>query len=159
MALPIDFNTIILTGKFVDFAGTAMAGTINFSPGTVVKSPGTDTIVYPKVLSATLNGSGAFTIVLPRTNDPDIIPEFIYTVSENFTGQSVRTYQIELGTEYGPTVDLADIAPIADGSFAIQSEHVHSNPLRVGLFRIWFGPVDPEDNALPDDYWIRPLEG
>lgn len=155
MALPGDWNTITLTGTFVDAAGTPLVGTITFNQGDVVKSPGSDMIVYPKTLSATLNGSGHFSIVLPRTNDPDIEPEFVYTVTETFTGMSPRTYQLQLGMELGGlTVDLADLAPLASGADVSLLSHAHSNPLYVGTMQVWFGPTIPSD-APDGSMWIH----
>jgi hypothetical protein len=159
MALPVNWDTITLTGTFIDLSGAALAGTISFASGSVVKDPASDVIVYPKTLQATLNGSGHFSIVLPRTNDPDIEPEFVYTVTENFAGQGQRTYQLTLGTELGPgPVDLADLAQLATQSEVAFASHIHSNPLHVDTIRIWWGSTDPGGAAQVGDFWVRPAD-
>ena len=54
--------------------------------------------------------SGAFSVILPATNDPDIVPTtFTYTVEESFPGG--RTYTISVPYDTVGSLDLADISP------------------------------------------------
>jgi len=54
--------------------------------------------------------AGSFSVTLPATNDPDIIPNpYTYTVVESFVGG--RTYTISVPYN-GGSLDLADISPL-----------------------------------------------
>jgi hypothetical protein len=61
------------------------------------------TVVVPLV-------SGAFSVTLPATNDPDVVPNpFTYSVEESFPGG--RTYTISIPYDTVGSLDLADISP------------------------------------------------
>jgi hypothetical protein len=54
--------------------------------------------------------SGAFSVTLPATNDPDTVPiPFVYTVEESFPGG--RTYTISIPYTTVGSLDLADLSP------------------------------------------------
>jgi hypothetical protein len=54
--------------------------------------------------------AGAFSVTLPATNDPDIVPNpFTYTVEESFPGG--RTYTISVPYTTVGSLDLADLSP------------------------------------------------
>lgn len=78
-----DLNFVTVHGTYKDMTGTAMTGTIVFTPNVVIDDPESDLIIMPKAFTATLT-AGAFTISLPATDDPDVTPVgWSYTVTEN----------------------------------------------------------------------------
>jgi hypothetical protein len=114
MALPADFQTGTVTGKFVDLTGDPVQGFLLFTPvvGRLV-SPATDTIVIGETISADIDEDGELSVTLPATDDPDIEPtDFSYRVVEQFTGGS--TYYIEVPA--GGTLDLSDVTISDPGS-------------------------------------------
>lgn len=110
MSLPSNLTTIIVTGNFVDFTGTPIAGQVSFTiPQTLIDETEPTIIVRSSAVSD-INQTGSIQQVLPISVDPDVAPtNFLYTVNELFEGG--RTYQISLPDEL--TIDLASLAPIA----------------------------------------------
>jgi len=109
MALPTNLSTITITGAYVDYSGTAISGQIVFTLGDVLRSGIDNVMVAPSTVVVPLV-AGAFSVTLPATNDPDIIPNpYTYTVVESFTGG--RTYTISVPYN-GGSLDLADISPL-----------------------------------------------
>lgn len=90
MSLPSDLNTGTLTGTYVDAEGNPRQGRIEFTPDVNrVISKGEDVIVTSKTIGVDLDANGHFEIVLPATDDPDIVPlNWTYKVVEKFTGDS-----------------------------------------------------------------------
>ena len=115
MALTPDLQTCTLTGSFVDVNGDTVNGSIRFTPISIVIDTDQNQILINRAITATLV-SGAFSIVLPTTNDSDVSPQpFAYKVEEIFSGG--RTYYIVLPTGTG-TVDLADLSAAVDSATA-----------------------------------------
>lgn len=109
MALPVSLSTITITGAYVDYSGTAISGQITFTLGDVLRSGTDNVMVAPSTVVVPLV-AGAFSVTLPATNDPDIIPNpYTYTVVESFVGG--RTYTISVPYN-GGSLDLADISPL-----------------------------------------------
>jgi hypothetical protein len=113
MALPASFGTITVTGTYIDFLGNPATGTVTFSPpaNTFLKVTDVDVMVVPKSIEVTLDVSGAFSVTLPLTDDPQVVPAFTYSVAESVTGLR-RSYSVEIPTALLPgPVDLSDLAP------------------------------------------------
>ena len=109
MALPTNLTTITITGSYVDYSGTAISGQITFTLGDVLRSGIDNVMVAPSTVVVPLV-AGSFSVTLPATNDPDIIPNpYTYTVVESFVGG--RTYTISVPYN-GGSLDLADISPL-----------------------------------------------
>ena len=109
MALTASLSTITITGAYVDYSGTAISGQITFTLGDVLRSGIDNIMVAPSTVVVPLI-AGAFSVTLPATNDPDIIPNpYTYTVVESFVGG--RTYTISVPYN-GGSLDLADISPL-----------------------------------------------
>src|SRR5688500_10417244 len=72
-------------------------------------------MVVPATFTIALNSGGGFSIVLPVTDDPDVVPSFTYNVTEEITGPAAslrRTYAVEIPSALLPgPVDLSDLAP------------------------------------------------
>lgn len=109
MALGANINTVTITGNYVDYEGNAIQGQIRFTLGDVLRSGIDDQMVAPSSVVVALS-AGAFSVTLPATNDPDVVPNpFTYTVEESFPGG--RTYTISIPYDTVGSLDLADISP------------------------------------------------
>lgn len=109
MSLPGNITTVVLTGKYLDFQGLPVEGDVLISWPGFVRDPGANVILVPLEIRVTLDASGAFSIALPSSDDPDLTPTgFECTVQEKFPNG--RKYSFPLPGA-SVTLDLADIAP------------------------------------------------
>ena len=109
MALGANINTVTITGNYVDYEGNAIQGQVRFTLGDVLRSGIDDQMIAPSSVVVALS-AGAFTVTLPATNDPDVVPNpFTYTVEESFPGG--RTYTISIPYDTAGSLDLADLSP------------------------------------------------
>lgn len=106
-------DVITLTGTFLSpLDGTPLAGTIAFAPSTRLVDPDNDSI-YAGGGSVTLDADGSFSVTLLRTDAENVEPSgWNWQVDEQLANGTRTTYNIELTTALGPTVDLADVAPV-----------------------------------------------
>ena len=109
MAIGPSVTQVTITGNYVDFEGNAIAGQIRFTLGDVLRNGTDDQLVAPSSIVVPLS-AGAFSVSLPATNDPDLVPNpFTYTVEESFPGG--RTYTISVPYTTVGSLDLADLSP------------------------------------------------
>lgn len=109
MALGPNLTTVTITGSYVDFEGTPIEGQIRFSISEVLRNGTDDQMVAPSSVVVPLS-SGSFSVAIPATNDPDVVPNpFEYTVEESFPNG--RTYAISIPYTTSGSLDLADISP------------------------------------------------
>jgi len=109
MALGPNLTTVTLTGSYVDFEGTPIEGQIRFSIAEVLRNGTDDQMVAPSSVVVPLT-NGSFSVSLPATNDPDVVPNpFVYTVEESFPNG--RSYEISIPYTTSGSLDLADISP------------------------------------------------
>ena len=109
MALAPSLSTVSITGNYVDYEGTAIQGQVRFTLGDVLRNGTDDQMVAPSSIVVPLS-AGAFSVTLPATNDPDIVPNpFTYTFEESFPGG--RTYTISVPYNTVGSLDLADLSP------------------------------------------------
>jgi hypothetical protein len=109
MALAPSLTTVSITGNYVDYEGNPIQGQVRFTLGDVLRNGTDDQMVAPSSVVVALS-AGAFSVILPATNDPDIVPTtFLYTVEESFPGG--RTYTISVPFDTIGSLDLADISP------------------------------------------------
>lgn len=96
MALPTNWGTGTVQGKYIKMDGSADSGTVSFIPNaTRITNASDQVIILPTTLVATLDVNGAISIALPATNDTDTNPlGFTYTVVENLTSGLGKTYPI-----------------------------------------------------------------
>ena len=111
MAIASSITQVVVTGTYVDFLGVPITGQIRFSITDVLRDGADNQIIAPSTVVVPLV-NGAFSVTLPATNDPDVIPApFFYNVEETFSGG--RSYQISLPYTGGP-YDLAVVSPDVD---------------------------------------------
>lgn len=113
MSLPLNYDTVPVRGKYVYLDGTTASGQVKFSGKVAAISDAADTIILPNTIIAPLDADGSFTVNLPATDDPDVLPNgWTYTVTESLTGGSGRTYDIDVPISAKSTgIDLSDVAP------------------------------------------------
>jgi hypothetical protein len=116
MPLPSNFQTITLTGNYVDLEGTTLNGSVLFESTSSgdLRDPSADTLIIPIAINASISG-GSFSTTIPTTNDPDIIPSFTYRVTETFPSLSLtRTYEIIIPYDIASPFNIADLAPVGE---------------------------------------------
>lgn len=110
MALPADLTQVTVTGSYVDTAtGIVGTGTVTFQSSLWVTDAANKVRLVPATKSAPLV-AGAFSIVLPATNDPQTSPVFTWAITETVNGQ---TNSFSAAIDYNlSTVDITALAPI-----------------------------------------------
>jgi hypothetical protein len=109
MALAPSLTTVTLTGNYVNYEGAPIQGQVRFTLGEVLRNGTDDQMIAPSNIVVPLS-AGAFSVSLPATNDPDVVPNpFVYTVEESFAGG--RTYTITVPYTTVGSLDLADLSP------------------------------------------------
>lgn len=119
MALPVNYNTVRVWGKFVYLDGTPASGSIKFTgKGTAAVSAAYDTIILPATITVALDATGSFEVNLPATDDPDITPNgWTYTVEEKFNGGGGRRYDIDVPIAAELTgINISDVSPAVPAS-------------------------------------------
>lgn len=120
MALPINYDTVTVKGRFVYLDGSPARGVIRFTGKVPAISAATQTIIVPATITATLDADGQFSVALPATNDPDIQPNgWTYSVSEELSNGGGRGYEIDVplsSQSFG--IDLSEVAPVAPSAGA-----------------------------------------
>lgn len=110
MAIDPNVTLVTVTGEYVDFEGTPIVGQIKFTLSDMLRNSIGNQMIAPSTITTTLDSNGQFSVQLPATNDPDVIPtDFDYTVEESFP--SGRTYTISVPYDTVGSLDLADISP------------------------------------------------
>ncbi|CAM5330942.1 polysaccharide deacetylase family protein [Streptomyces aurantiogriseus] len=115
MALPANYSTVTVFGRYIDFTGAPMQGTVTFTPSQkYVTDPTADVLIFSAPLVTTLDADGAFSIEVPATDDPDITPQgFTWQVVESFNRKSGRTFSIAVPQDTPePGIDLVTVAPV-----------------------------------------------
>ena len=116
MALTVDLEVVTLTGTYVDLIGDPIAGSVTFTPQTIIKDTDQNQIIVNNVITEVLDVNGSFSVVLPVTDDSDVVPQpFAYEVEEVFSGG--RTFFIVLPGG-GTAVDIADLSPAVTAAVA-----------------------------------------
>lgn len=113
MPLPGNFQTITVTGTYVDLAGAALNGSLRFDMQGAdgLRDATANTIIIPESITATVS-NGALSVILPATNDPDIAPAFTYEVTEDFPSiNHTRTYTVEIPYNASSPLSITSIQP------------------------------------------------
>lgn len=112
MPLPGSIQYITVHGTFQDSGGNPCTGSITFAPPPILVDPGSS-VIYSRPVSANLDATGAFSVSLVCTDNPELVPPgWSYTVTERITGSSSRAYQVFLPHTLGVSVDFSNVTPI-----------------------------------------------
>ena len=99
----------ILTGTFVDPAGSPRTGKILLSPAVRIKSAAVE--VLPTPVHVRLDRTGSFSITLETTDDPAWAPEgWSWKAVEKF--ENGRTYYFELPQGDGSVINITELTPL-----------------------------------------------
>ena len=111
MPLPVDYQTCLVTGEWVNIAtGEPGVGYVKFTPRATRITTQSEVIVLPTVRRVWLVG-GVISEAIPATDDPQVQPlEWTYQVTEVINGVTYPTYDIE--APVGGTVDLSSVAGV-----------------------------------------------
>lgn len=111
MGLPESIPTVTVSGRYLAPDGTPLTGQVIWRAPSLLTFPSADVFLGGPV-TAPLDASGRFEVVLPATDAPGMNPNnWAYTVSEQLTGVPAnRSYSVLL-PQSTPVVDLADVVP------------------------------------------------
>ena len=132
MSYPADVTQVVVNGLFsaAQLAGAVPTGKVEFWPTTVLVDAGTKQLVEPGVVTATLDGAGAFSVTLMATDDPDLTPTgWGYWVRETVDGYPVRVYIIQLPAAGTPFKlgNLQHLAVVALSPYLLASQLGQAN--------------------------------
>lgn len=116
MALPTDYDTVEVRGRYTYLTGGPVNGQVKFAGKSIAVSASTKTVIIPAEISAILGTDGEFSVWLPATDDPDIAPNgWTYTVKEAFPGGRIFEIDVPLSAKVNG-IDLATVAPTSGAS-------------------------------------------
>jgi hypothetical protein len=112
VALPYDFDTVLVTGTYVRPDGVGATGTVTFTASTRLRSSAAHTSILPGVVVATLDSGGFLSVRLPCTNDPDIAPAgWWWDVTEHFGTDAPYIKRYVMLSPMGDPIDLTNVEP------------------------------------------------
>ena len=124
-----NWSGVRVSGRFVSIDGLPLAGSLVFAARvTQTKDLAAQVTVIGAPIRVNLDDSGAFTIVLPATDDPDLNPtDFTYRVTEHFSNGLAYDIALPLAA---PDVDIIDLAPVqvANGQAIVRGERGNTGP-------------------------------
>lgn len=106
MSYPADMATRTVFGQFIRINGDPDAGTLSFTPSTMI-TDASSVIVLRGPVSVDLNAEGYFEVELPCTDDRDLVPVgWTYTARIRLAGSQPREFDFRLPTGNGTDVDI-----------------------------------------------------
>jgi hypothetical protein len=117
----VALTTVLLSGTYVDGQENPLAGTVTFTPS-VALADGTDNkAVRQRPVTATLDGSGAFSLSLLSTDNGSLLPSgWYWTIREAFAGTPARQWNFNLLHATGASQDISDLEPVVSVAAASQ---------------------------------------
>lgn len=119
--MPLSYDTEIVTGSYINQDGSYASGQITFQAQVdgFLSDSASSLVIVPTTFWVSLDASGHFTIDLPASNDPNVLPTgFTYVVIEALsTGR--RTYSIAVEVGGGP-YDLSSLSPSVPVTATVQ---------------------------------------
>jgi hypothetical protein len=159
MAIGTSVSTVTIAGSYVDFEGNTIQGQIRFTLGDVLRNGTDDQMVAPSSIVIPLS-AGAFTVSLPATNDPDVVPNpFTYTVEESFPGG--RTYTISVPYDTVGELNLADLSPTPTltTSYVQMVDQTTFNSLKTNIDTLNSGTNTTTNKFIASGkYWYIPAQ-
>jgi hypothetical protein len=131
-----DLNLVTVVGQAVTLDGKPAKGTVTFASSALLIDQVSGQAIFGVPLSVSFDPSGAFTINLPATNDPDIRPiGWVYQVTVNVQGAKQDTFQFTLPYDASGPVDLFLAAPTSDsGVVYVPAAAAAADPLLPLMF-------------------------
>lgn len=121
MPWPNDVLTRVVTGTYLNAAGSAAKGRVTFTPTSTIVDED-DAVVIDDTLTATLNTSGSFSIELPTTDNKLLFPEgWLYQVKVKLYGVKPVAFLSQLSYGDGSPIDIASASAFAGISGALSS--------------------------------------
>lgn len=159
MAIGPSVSTVTIAGSYVNFEGNTIEGQIRFTLGDVLRNGTDDQMVAPSSVVIPLS-NGAFTVSLPATNDPDVVPNpFTYTVEESFPGG--RVYTISVPYDTVGELNLADLSPIPTVSttYVQMTDQTTFNSLKTNIDTLNAGTNTSTNTFVASGkYWYIPAQ-
>lgn len=159
MAIGPSVSTVTIAGSYVDFEGNTIQGQVRFTLGDVLRNGTDDQMVAPSSIVIPLS-AGAFTVSLPATNDPDVVPNpFTYTVEESFPGG--RTYTISVPYDTVGELNLADLSPTPTltTSYVQMVDQTTFNTLKTNIDTLNSGTNTTTNKFIASGkYWYIPAQ-
>lgn len=157
MPLPPDYNTVPVFCKYAYLDGTVPTGTVKFTGKNVAVSDAHNVVIMPTQISVELV-AGEFTVNLPATDDPDILPNgWTYTVTEQFDKGGERSpFEIEVPLLALPGgVDLSEVAPLPAESNPTAFVTLSAFEEKTQFTKEWtrLGAASVTSGSLP---WVNP---
>lgn len=113
MAIPAGWSTTKVYGTYLDINGAPKHGRLHFKPR-ASRLLIQEEVVISDIITVQLDATGYFEVLIPVTNDPDVMPEnFSYEVREDFKGGS--KYNIAVPISDVP-LNIYNLAPVAPNS-------------------------------------------
>lgn len=159
MAIGPSVSTVTIAGSYVNFEGNTIEGQIRFTLGDVLRNGTDDQMVAPSSVVIPLS-NGAFTVSLPATNDPDVVPNpFTYTVEESFPGG--RVYTISVPYDTVGELNLADLSPTPTVSttYVQMTDQTTFNTLKTNIDTLNSGTNTSTNTFVASGkYWYIPAQ-
>lgn len=119
--MPLSYDTETVTGSYINQDGSYASGQITFQAEVdgFLSDSTSSLVIIPTTFWVSLDATGHFTLDLPATDDPNVLPSgFTYTVTEALsTGH--RTYSIAVAVGGGP-YDLSSLSPSVSVTATVQ---------------------------------------
>lgn len=110
----MSLNRVMLTGRYTDGSGSAVSGTLEFTPSAPLTAAA-ETVVLPQSpVLVTLNGSGSFSVPLYATDNADLSPAgWTWGVTLDIAGLPPSSWNFFLPYTGGATQDISTLTPVA----------------------------------------------
>jgi hypothetical protein len=112
VALPAGLTTVTVTGTYLDAEGTPLTGQVAFDISSPLKDVNHKVVLPQTTIRRYLDATGAFSVVLPVTDDIDLSPTgWYYTITERIDRSSVRSFHFLLPASLAPDIDVSELTP------------------------------------------------
>lgn len=111
-------DLISVTGRAALLNSKPARGSVTFTASDVLVDQISGQAIYPVPIVGELDATGSFTVSLPATNDPDILPiGWTYQVDVNITGsEQVAPFLLSVPFDTIGAIDLFSVVPASAGS-------------------------------------------
>lgn len=115
MSLPDNWSTVKVTAQYLDPDGRPAQGEVRFEMNTP-RALNSDAriIVSSRPIEVDLDAEGRIEVMLPATNDPDVVPSFTWRVQESFLPNRYYSYEIEIPHDV-TEIDLSHVDEVTSG--------------------------------------------